>query len=485
MKTAFLLCALAMIGPSSRNTGFVFHHENVLGTSLEIRIDAGSQAQADRAEAAALGEIDRLAAILSTYDSSAEASRWLRTQGTPVRVSAELFEVLSQFDAWRVRTGGTLDPASEAISQIWKSAEKQQRTPSAGELRAAAESIRRQQHWSLDAEAHTATHLSDVPLRFNSFAKIYIVDRAGEAAMRADEGVRAAVVNIGGDLVVKGARSETVEIADPANPNAAADRIVVMPGMAVATSGGYRRGFDIGGTHYSHILDARTGLTAESIDSATVVAPSAVDAGALATAMTILSPAESERLVAAYVPAAEYLLIARDGPRIASRGWYAMQSKSTAAATPATLGARKLTVNFELARIDAQRYRRPYVAVWMEDQDKFPVRTMALWYEKPRWLPDLRAWHRGDRLRALAEGNEITSSVSSATRSPGKYSVDWDGKDNQGKPLKAGKYTVCLEVAREHGSYQLIRQDVDLRGGAKQIPLQANAEVASASIEIR
>jgi hypothetical protein len=88
-------------------------------------------------------------------------------------------------------------------------------------------------------------------------------------------------------------------------------------------------------------------------------------------------------------------------------------------------------------------------------------------------------------MRALAEGTEIVASVTSATRSPGKYTLDWDGKDAQGKPLKPGKYTVCIEVAREHGTYQIIRQEVELNGKPKQIPLQPNTEVASASIDYR
>ncbi len=129
------------------------------------------------------------------------------------------------------------------------------------------------------------------------------------------------------------------------------------------------------------------------------------------------------------------------------------------------------------------RARRPYVAVWIEDKDKFPVRTLALWFEKPRWLPELRAWYHDDRIRSMAEGNDITASVSSATRSPGKYTIKWEGVDNAGKPVKAGKYTVCIEVAREHGTYQIYHQEMDFNGAAKQIPLQGGTEVVAVSLD--
>src|SRR5206468_2359978 len=108
---------------------------------------------------------------------------------------------------------------------------------------------------------------------------------------------------------------------------------------------------------------------------------------------------------------------------------------------------------------------------------------LALWTEKPRWLPELRAWFRDDRVRKMAEGNEIASSVSSATRSPGKYTLKWDGKDNAGKPVKAGKYTVVIEATREHGTYQVIRQEIDFTGTPKQITLQGGTEISAASLD--
>ena len=108
---------------------------------------------------------------------------------------------------------------------------------------------------------------------------------------------------------------------------------------------------------------------------------------------------------------------------------------------------------FDLAQIGGNA-RRPYVAVWIEDKDNFPVRTLALWYQKHRWLPDLRAWYRGDRMRAMAEGSEITPGVSSATRPAGKYTVKWDGKDNAGKLVKPG---ITRSISRRRASTGRIR----------------------------
>jgi FAD:protein FMN transferase len=469
-----LLLALAFAGVLPPPVPFAFHHENVMGTSLTLKIHADSTADADRAEAAALAEIDRLSKILSTYDPQSEVSRFLRTRDRAVPVSAELREVLALFDQWRTRSNGALNASAETISRVWKQAAQRGSMPTREELTAAVAKVR-ESHWTLHPDG-TATHTSDAASSLNTFTKSYVIDRAAREASNA--GATGVLINAGGDIAMRGNISDTVGIADPFSKSEKSIE-TFETNLAVATSGNYRRGYDIGGRHHSHIVDPRTGDTAEHIVSATVVAENPVDAGALATAMSVLDPKESVQMAALYVPAAEYLLIAKDGGRIASRNWYALQAKAAAHA------AVRMTIALELARVEGQRYRRPYVAVWIEDQDKFPLRTIALWLEKTRWLPDLRTWHRADRMRALAEGTEIVGSVTSATRSPGKYTLDWDGKDAQGKPLKPGKYTVCIEVAREHGTYQLIRQEVDLNGTPKQIPLKPNPEVASASIDYK
>jgi hypothetical protein len=160
---------------------------------------------------------------------------------------------------------------------------------------------------------------------------------------------------------------------------------------------------------------------------------------------------------------------------------------SSAAEQPAAWNpAMELVISIEVAQIDAPRVHRPYVAVWIEDQKNFPVRTVALWTQKPKYIPDLKAWYRDEETRAAAEGgSELAPIVASATRAAGKYAVKWDGKDNKGQFVKAGKYTVCIETAREHGTYQIIRQEMDFSGTPKQINLPGNTELSSASLDYR
>ncbi len=493
--------ALALVTAGSSTIGssgqqFSFHYDNVLGTSLDLKVIAASAAQAHKADVAARAEIERQSKILSSWDPESEVSRWTRTRGEPVHVSADLFSVLGMFDQWRSRTNGALDASAETVIRVWKNAAKANRLPASEELAAAVSKMGHSQ-WTLDAVNGTATHTGDAPLVLATFTKSYIIDHATSAAM--SNGATGVVLDIGGDMAVRGTLAEVIDIADPRSPEENAEPIshVRLHNLAIATSGDYRRGFEIGGRHYSHIVDPRTGQTAENIISSTVVAPNPADAGALATAFSILTPAESAKL-AASMPGVAYLLVKKDGAQVRSANWKTLEAPVQMAAVTKPAASRlgmapapapgvwdpsmELTINFELPDMTAAA-KRPFVVAWVEDADRFQVKTISLWYHEERFLTEMKAWYRSDRVRAMAEGKEIWRPVSGATRPAGKYSLKWNGMDNDGKPVKAGKYTVFLEVVREHGTYQLMKQQMDFTGTPKLVQFPANTEVAAASFD--
>ncbi len=467
---------------------FVSHFENVLGTSMEIKIQTFTENQQSIAEKAVIKEINRLSKILSAYDATSEFSKWMYTYHQAVPVSKELFEVLDLYDQWRIRSNGALDASAQVISKLWQNAASIQQLPSSAEMMHAVSEVKKTD-WQLNAVYHTATHLTNSPLVLNSFTKSYIIQHAADVAMQC-ENVQAVVVNIGGDIVVAGKRNETIQISNPkadAENDAPID-ILQIHNKAIATSGNYRRGERINGEWYSHIIDPRTGLTASEVISATVIANNATDAGALATALNILTPAESENL-AATIPGSEYLIITKDGKRIKSIGWDLLTIPSPIKSI--TVNAKpdqwnpdfELAVNFELAQLPGFA-RRPFMAIWVEDADKKPVRTISIWFNKDRWLHELRAWYATNYSQLISEPGKLNS-ITSATRSAGKYTVKWDGKDDKGNYVKPGKYSIHIEAVREHGTYQLMTQEIICKGNSQLINISGNAEVAAASLDYK
>jgi hypothetical protein len=140
----------------------------------------------------------------------------------------------------------------------------------------------------------------------------------------------------------------------------------------------------------------------------------------------------------------------------------------------------EVSIDLELARFEG-RFHRPFVAVWVENKKKESVRTVAIWFNKPRWLPELKRWF--SKNQSISQDRSALGSISSATRSAGKYSLVWDGLDDSGKALPSGKYTLYIEAAREHGTYQLLKQEVDWKGKSKHFDLEGGIEITAAAID--
>ena len=132
-------------------------------------------------------------------------------------------------------------------------------------------------------------------------------------------------------------------------------------------------------------------------------------------------------------------------------------------------------------------YRRPYVAAWLTDKDGFPVRTILLWVQQDakgrRWVADLRKWNADDRIRGIVDDKDLVDAVSGPTRSAGNHKVSWDGLDDNGEPLPPGTYMLHVEAAREHGTYQIIREKLELGEKTVERNLKGNEEITSVHVK--
>ncbi|UPR31519.1 DUF2271 domain-containing protein [Vibrio crassostreae] len=138
----------------------------------------------------------------------------------------------------------------------------------------------------------------------------------------------------------------------------------------------------------------------------------------------------------------------------------------------------KLDVSFELPKIDTSMYARPYVAVWVENSERKSVKTIELWVGKDEWLKDLRSWWR----KVGRYDRELADAVTSATRPAGKYRFVWDGKSDDGQDLEQGEYTVHIEVVREHGGRNYLRQKVLLTDSNASYELKATEETGEITL---
>jgi thiamine biosynthesis lipoprotein len=130
-------------------------------------------------------------------------------------------------------------------------------------------------------------------------AKGYAVDRM--ALCLEQHGVHHYLVEAGGELRGAGVKADSqpwwVEIEGVPDTNAGhaghatEQPLLALHGLAVATSGDYRRHFQHAGSRISHTLDPRSGQPiANGVASTTVIATTCMAADALSTALAVLGP---------------------------------------------------------------------------------------------------------------------------------------------------------------------------------------------------
>jgi thiamine biosynthesis lipoprotein ApbE len=480
------LAAAALVPSAAASQGqndlFSFHHDHILGTSLDLWLRTADAATAESAERVALAEVERLRAVFSLYDPESELCRLNRATG-PVSVSSDLAVVLRHYERWQELSAWGCNAQVGAVARMWAAAQRAAVIPHSAELAALAGEIRRP-GWHVAADG-AVTRTTRHPLDLNAGAKGYIL---GRAAVVMQSIAPTGLVNLGGDLVGWGGCGWPLGIQDPFAP---AENAKPLGGLslcdaAVATSGGYQRFYTIDGVHYSHLLDPRTGRPPADIASATVIAPDSVTANMLATTLCVLTPEEGLQLVAR-IPGAECLLVTADG-RIVTSAEFPLEPVECVEDDPAPAkdkpkadpwpDAFQVSVALEIPKIEGGRYRRPYVAVWAENTDGKVVRSLSVWGNSPKWMKELTDWWKIGR-----DDQALVRAVTRATRGPGKYEVVWDGKDDKGNALGQGTYTIKVEVSREHGRHVRQSGKIDCKTEAASLKLAKNAETGETVVD--
>lgn len=294
----------------------VFAHEHLMGTSVEIRVGGKSRETAEAVDHNVVSEIERLEQIFSVFEPMSELSRWRR--GETVRPSRELGVALVAARTWVDRTDGAFNPLVGELSQLWDEAQTQNDLPARDLLDRVAAQLRDPRYEVRDGIPvliGDATHLN-----LNALAKGLIIDLA--CALGIESGAESVCVNAGGDLAHVGTGSIRVGIENPHRPydNEPPLAIVNLVNGALATSGSSRRGFQVSGSWYGHVIDPRTGWPASDIASASVLAQHALTADVLATAAVVQAAEEALASIEA-ITGAEALIVTADGSILHTTGW--------------------------------------------------------------------------------------------------------------------------------------------------------------------
>lgn len=288
-------------GPSVQSMGksYLIHvTRRAMACEFQVDLNAGQYPQGTPAALKALELISHLEDQMSVFRPESEISRLNRTAAEgPVQVESRLFDLLAL--AWRLNeeTAGAFDVTSGPLWRAWGFARRQGSVPSAEEL---TDALERTGAGLVELDEDVRTVRFGKPgmeINLGSIGKGYALDRAAERLLEA--GVGDFLLHGGqSSVLARGRRMEPsapegagwkVGLRDPVRPNTRLAEIRLVD-QALATSGSARQYFRHAGRRYGHILDPRSGWPAEGVYSATVLAPEAALADALATAFCVMGP---------------------------------------------------------------------------------------------------------------------------------------------------------------------------------------------------
>lgn len=282
-----------------------------LGTVVEIKVFSNNAELVGQTVKAAEQRTNDIEATLTDYNSDSETSMLTeRAAGESfASVSPDLWNMLAASDRWNKLSGGAFDASLGSLTRQWR-ASRRTKQPLTEDLRQTALQQSGWRHVQLNHTNQSVRFTRDgVRLDFGAIGKGYVVDEIFKLFEQA--GLKQCLVNISGNMRCGNPPPDRsgwrIEIS-PLEKGQPILRRLILANISIATSGDLWQFTLIDGVRHSHILDPRTGKSVLGPIAATIIAPSAADADACATAVCVLGPTAGAQLVQS-LPQTEALIL--------------------------------------------------------------------------------------------------------------------------------------------------------------------------------
>ena len=321
-----MVCAMALAGcagkkGTSENTASDEepYSRDIFAMDTYMTVSAYGDA-GEKAVDAAVKEINRLDALLSTGKASSEVSELNANDGG--KLSADTNALMdAALDLYK-STDHVFDITIYPVMKLWGFTDQNYKVPSDGDLKAALELVNAS---TLDYNKSKKTvdfTVKGTQIDFGGIAKGYT--SATVAQLYRDLGVTSGLINLGGNVQTVGFKPDGSEwrigIQHPEDENNMLG-VVQTHDQAVITSGGYERNFEEDGVVYHHIIDPSTGYPADSgLISVTIVSEDGTLADGLSTSLFIMGREKAAEYWKAHQKEFEFILCEDDGTLVVSNG---------------------------------------------------------------------------------------------------------------------------------------------------------------------
>ena len=286
MVVLFLLTASVAHPQATREMLRLEQSAEAMGSAYSMAVYGYDRQAMETAVAAAFDEVRQLDSMLSNYKPDSEWSQMNREAAQhPVRISPELFHLLSACQEYSRQSQGAFDISVGPLMKVWGFYKGTGHLPHRAEVLAAMQHVG-YKHVHLDAAAQTVRFdRPGVELDPGGIGKGYAVDRMVDVLKV--KGITIALVAASGSSIYglgsppDEPRGWRITIRDPKNERKSVAE-VFLKNESMSTSGSYEKFFVAENHVYSHIMDPRTGYPAPGMLSVSIVTPRTIDSEAWA-----------------------------------------------------------------------------------------------------------------------------------------------------------------------------------------------------------
>ncbi len=295
-----------------------------MGTTWSVKLVAPAERPMASLQAGIQQQLDVVVAQMSTWEHDSNLSRYNHAPADSWHeLPQEFFYVLRYALEVAQASDGAYDPTAGPLVNVWgfgPEAARQQR-PDDTQLAAARARVG-WQRVQLDIASQRVLQPGGIYLDFSAIAKGFGVDQVSRYLLR--QGIDSHLVEVGGELRGVGIKPDAqpwwVALEQPLTLNNASnadlpEAVIALHGLSVATSGDYRRYFDVDATRYSHTIDPCSGEPIQhGLASVTVIHPDCIAADALSTALNVMGVEQGMAFAQARAIPARFVV--RDGDRL-------------------------------------------------------------------------------------------------------------------------------------------------------------------------
>lgn len=262
----------------------------LMGSRFDITVVGKDSLEANGFIDMAVNEISRIERLISSWDPNSQTSEINRNAGiAPVKVDAELFDLIMRAKGISRLTDGAFDISYASMDKIWKFDGSMTEMPSEESITNSVAKVGVDNVILDKVNSTVFLKIEGMKIGFGAIGKGYAADSAKDLLI--SKGVVSGIINASGDMNTWGKQPDgsewKVAITNPMDKNKVFALLPITNG-AVVTSGNYEKYVSFNGVRYTHIIDPRTGYPATGIISVTVFAPKAELADALATSVFVM-----------------------------------------------------------------------------------------------------------------------------------------------------------------------------------------------------